>query len=454
MNKLSYIQNRSFLFLATFLLPISSLTSNALSQVVFDAQELSNPNASFIDRYGSEVQSDGNLFFIGAHLDNFMGMDSGSVYVYNATTGSLVRQLNGSNTTGAEHFGFSIAASGNLMLIGSPNDTFGASRTGSAFFFNPNTGAELDYIGPSDDQAFQRFGNSLAVNSTISLVGAPLLDNPDGSVGAVYAFLNSTMKELTIFRPPLPRGNVRFGASLAMNESHFLIGSYGSSSPDDTFAGEVYVYSVITGLPTMLLTADIPGPASQFGQYVDLDGTKAVVGAKTDNTFGEDAGAVYVFDIISGDQLARIGSPDPHPQANFGSSVSISNGIIAVGADREDAAGESSGAVYTFDANTYELIAKSVPDELSAGSKFGASVTQIGQRVIAGADKLLTITTDSGNAYILDPYCRPDLNQDGNLNFLDVSAFLDTQLDWNGDGSFNFLDISGFLASYAEACAA
>lgn len=275
---------RPLQLLPTLTMILASISTTSYSQVVYEADELSNPNSSFIDRYGSEIQSHGNMFFVGANLDNSMGTNAGTVYVYNATTGAYIRQLNGLNTTGSEHFGFCIAASGDLMLIGAPNDTFGASRTGSAYFFNANTGTELAYIGPSDDEAFQVFGNEVAMNSTLSLVGAPLKDNPDNSTGAVYAFLNSTMKELTTITPPLPRGNIRFGSSIAMNESHFIIGAYGSSSPKDSFAGEVYVYDVNTGLPITLLEADIPGPASQFGLEVDLDGNTAVVGAKTDNT--------------------------------------------------------------------------------------------------------------------------------------------------------------------------
>ncbi|MBO6513219.1 MAG: hypothetical protein JJ974_04565 [Phycisphaerales bacterium] len=381
-----------------------------------------------------------------------MGSNAGTVYVYNATTGTLVRQLNGQNTTGGENFGFTIAVQGNLMVVGAPNDTFGASRTGSAYFINPVTGTELEYIGPSDDEAFQSFGNAVAMNSAVTLIGAPLKDNADGSIGAVYAFLNSTMKELTVITPPLPRGNIRFGKGLAMTESHFIVGAYGSSSPTDTYPGEVYVYNVNTGLPTNLLVADIPDPASQFGQNVDLEGNIAVVAAKTDNSFGEDAGAVYIFDIISGNQLARIGSPDPQPGAHFGSSISINNGIIAVGADKEDSAGESAGAVYTFDADTYEFIAKSVPDELNAGTKFGSSVAIIDQRIVAGADILATVKTGAGHAYILDPYCRPDLNQDNTLDFFDLSTFLSDGTDWNEDGVFDFFDISAFLNSFTRGC--
>lgn len=54
--------------------------------------------------------------------------------------------------------------------------------------------------------------------------------------------------------------------------------------------------------------------------------------------------------------------------------------------------------------------------------------------------------------------CPADLNMDGSLNFLDISAFLaayaaaDPIADQNHDGSYNFLDVSAYLAAYSNGC--
>lgn len=48
--------------------------------------------------------------------------------------------------------------------------------------------------------------------------------------------------------------------------------------------------------------------------------------------------------------------------------------------------------------------------------------------------------------------CAADLTGDGALNFLDISEFLSSQLDFDGDGSFNFLDISAYLLAYGAGC--
>ena len=54
--------------------------------------------------------------------------------------------------------------------------------------------------------------------------------------------------------------------------------------------------------------------------------------------------------------------------------------------------------------------------------------------------------------------CVPDLNNDGLVNFFDVSAFLSAYntmnpiADFNNDGVFNFFDVSAFLSAYNAGC--
>lgn len=55
--------------------------------------------------------------------------------------------------------------------------------------------------------------------------------------------------------------------------------------------------------------------------------------------------------------------------------------------------------------------------------------------------------------------CQPDLNNDGELDFFDISAFLtafsisDPIADFNNDASFDFFDISAFLTAFGAGCA-
>ena len=59
---------------------------------------------------------------------------------------------------------------------------------------------------------------------------------------------------------------------------------------------------------------------------------------------------------------------------------------------------------------------------------------------------------------LFDPPTNVDFNNDGSLDFFDVSAFLtlfgarDPQSDINNDGNFDFFDVSAFLAAFSAGC--
>lgn len=63
---------------------------------------------------------------------------------------------------------------------------------------------------------------------------------------------------------------------------------------------------------------------------------------------------------------------------------------------------------------------------------------------------------DSFTITVLD--CPGDLNGDGEVDFVDISAFLsafsseDSAADFNGDGEYDFLDVSLFLTAFAQGC--
>jgi CotH protein/lamin tail-like protein len=87
---------------------------------------------------------------------------------------------------------------------------------------------------------------------------------------------------------------------------------------------------------------------------------------------------------------------------------------------------------------------------------YGQQETDIAQgRSPDGSECLAFFDPRPGSA---NPAGAADLNQDGSLNFLDVSLFLsafgsnDPIADFEADGSFNFLDVSAFLFVYGNPC--
>ena len=75
----------------------------------------------------------------------------------------------------------------------------------------------------------------------------------------------------------------------------------------------------------------------------------------------------------------------------------------------------------------------------------------------AATDTSNTVAVDTSGAISLrlspaiNP-CSADLNNDGLLNFFDISTFIKLQPDFNNDGQFNFFDISNFITAFSAGC--
>ncbi len=89
----------------------------------------------------------------------------------------------------------------------------------------------------------------------------------------------------------------------------------------------------------------------------------------------------------------------------------------------------------------------------SSGDAYGLHVADQALYAAAYTEGFHIIDLDAG----CTP-CAADLNNDGTLNFFDVSIFIialseqDQIADFNNDGTFNFFDVSAFLQAFAQGC--
>lgn len=99
---------------------------------------------------------------------------------------------------------------------------------------------------------------------------------------------------------------------------------------------------------------------------------------------------------------------------------------------------------------------KLVASDAATGDQFDYSAAISGTTAMVGAYQ----DDNKGSAYLFNTAtpCPADLTGEGDLNFLDVSAYLaafgagDLAADFTGEGDFNFLDVSAFLAEFAAGC--
>ena len=351
---------------------------------------IANPEAPTVfignDLFGFSLASTGNRILVGAPLDDppdatapgTFVRDGGSVYVLNATDGSLVRILSGS--TSQALFGRSVAAGGATVVVGAPN----APDGGSVHAFNLVNGWLLFTIPNPDPAESDNFGFAVATGGGRIAVGDPF-DDPDGvgDAGSVYVFHAQTGALQLVIPNPEPDPFDQFGFAVVVDGDRVLVGAPG----DEGGEGAVWVFDAASEVPQGKHQNPTAG-ADRFGSSLVAAGEGFVVGAPLKSVGGTgQAGAVYVFDDAGAGTFSVIEHPAPSFFARFGTSVAVTGDHILVGAPLHLLLGSGvrPGFAYVFDAATGALLLEVPnPDPELGLPRFGTSVSGggLGQRYL------------------------------------------------------------------------
>ncbi len=198
-----------------------------------------------------------------------------------------------------------------------------------------------------------------------------------------------------------------------------------------------------------------------FGDVVAIEDGIVAVGAPRDDDNNTDSGSVYLFNALTGEQVDKLLATDGGTQDRFGRSVAIENGVIAVGAwGAFDDNGPHAGTAYVFDVSTGIQIAKVLASDGEEFDHLGISIGIDNGMIVAGADGDDDLANGSGAAYLFTTpdFCNADLNMDGVFNFFDVYSFIvsfsdNTPLaDLNNDAQWDMSDVNMFLDSTSAGC--
>lgn len=388
-------------------------------------------NTRFSSFFGKVVAMSGSTMVVGApyedgastgvngNQNNFNGVEVGAAYVFVRVGTEWVQQayLKPSTYNSFDHFGASVAISGDTIVVGAPGEDSKASgvngdqtdntlaESGAAYVFvrQGNSWIQQAYLKASNPGNGDDFGFSVGVDGNLIAVSAPDEDSSGREINGDQSTNN------------------------------------GSNS------GAVYVFarSGSTWKQQAFLKAANADVADGFGYSIAVSGATVAVGApfeasrETDpaDNSGNDNGAVYVF-VRS---LSSVWTQEAYIKAGqysdtldqFGFSVAISTDTLVVGAPGEDGKGikvngpeydntvQASGAAYVFhrEGSTWSRQAylKSnvvLSAYLEAGNeldKFGTSVAICGERVVVGCphhNQEVPNNTDIGAAFL---YQRQDM---------------------------------------------
>lgn len=440
-------------------LVMGSCVCQSVGDEVTQLHKVMRDNPSSFEFLGTQVDVSGNVGIVGAHGVSTNGSFAGAAYLFDMSTGSLLHELLAADGNTEDVFGFTVAIDGSYAIIGSEQDDDQGFNSGSAYVFDVNTGMQMLKLLPDDGGVSNRFGGSVAVSGSIGVVGSP--DDGDNGVGSgsAYVFDVSTGAQLWKLLPDDGQSNDEFGVSVAIDGNLIVVGAW---QDDDmgSFSGGAYLFDATTGMQLSKILPIDGASGDLFGRFVGIDGTSVVVGA---HGFGI-TGAAYLFDVS--DQSNPIQSfkmiPPGGVSMGFGWGVDLSGTTIAIGAqqDTNHAGSFATGSVYLYDATTGDLLCKLVGDDSENNDNFGSSVAIDGGTLFAGARLNDEGGSNAGAAYVFEfgTGCPADLNGDWMLDFFDVSIFLtafmaqDPLADFNGDGVFNFFDVSVFLTAFIAGC--
>lgn len=326
------------------------------------AYTLNNPNPSANDYFGCSVAISGNKVVAGAYAEDVGANNAGSAYVFDLSSGTPtvpVLALHNPEPGSEDSFGWSVAISGNRVVIGAYRDDAGANDSGSAYVFDlaadspAMPAATLRNPGPL---AGDFFGGSVAISGTRVVIGAYSDDTGASSAGSAYVYnLNSDTptEPATTLNNPGPAANDGFGYAVAISGTRVLVGAPYDNTGNNQ-SGSSYAYDLAGGsptVPTATLVNPAPGFTDWFGTAVGISGTRAVVGAPRDDTGASNAGSAYVYDLAGGTPTVPVGSlnnPGPASDDNFGQSVAIDGTLVAVGAPNDDTLMPEKGTTYIY----------------------------------------------------------------------------------------------------------
>lgn len=273
--------------------------------------------------FGFEVALSATHIAVGAPGDVDRDSGAGSLYLYDASTLQRVAKVFASDADFADNFGRAVAISGATAVAASPFDDDLGADSGSAYVFDASTGAQLLKLLPADGTVQDFFGLSVAIDGNIVAVGAPFHDAVGADSGAVYLFDARTGAQLAKIVAEDGAAGDLFGFSVALDGTRLAVGA---PLDDDGVqdAGSVHVFDVLTGATLAKLRASDANASDALGSRVALDGSLIVAGAANDDDRGAESGSAYVFRIDDA----------PGGEATSLHVASIEPGTVAAGRNR------------------------------------------------------------------------------------------------------------------------
>ena len=201
---------------------------------------------------------------------------------------------------------------------------------------------------------------------------------------------------------------------------------------DDPSNGSITGYESLRAQVAKLTANDGAG-GDEFGNFVAMDGDTLVVGAYGDDDNGMDSGAAYVYirQLVTWSQVAKLTASDGADGDWFGYSVAVEGDTVVVSAFQDD---NSRGAAYLFTKPTTggwtdaTETARLTASDRTIGDAFGRVAVE-GDTVVVGAVGDDDNGSWSGSAYV---FTKPPTGWTSTSTAAKLTASDGVANDWFG----------------------
>lgn len=394
-----------------------------------------SPGASQ-DFFGYSVAVSGHFAIVGAYGDDQAANGAGAAYLFNEIEGGpsnwgQIEKLFASDIASGDQFGYSVAISGDTAVVGANHaDAPGLASSGAAYVFARNQGGtdnwgQVKKLTASDRAADDQFGYSVAISGDTVVVGSPWDDDGYSNSGSAYVFQRDKdgadnwgqVEKLTASDAAALD---HLGFSVAIS-GDFVVAGAPWNTNSKANAGAAYVFGRDKngtdkwGQVAKLFATDLTVSVGDYlGWSVAISGGTAVAGAYH---YVTDTGAAYVFERHQGGldnwgQVARLIGSDTVANDQFGWSVAVSGDRVIAGAHHDEDGLNDSGSAYLFQrdrggANNWGETQKLTASDAAADDWFGGAVAVAGTTAVVGAYANDDAGSFSGSAYVFgDPFLK------------------------------------------------
>jgi len=340
-----------------------------------EEQTLEDVDSGPGDFFGAWVSISGNAILVGAWGDDDNGPNSGSAYVFrfDGASWSEEEKLAASDAADFDRFGFSVAISGNLAVIGA-NGTDSGGGTAYIFRFDGTSWLQEADLVASDQALGDAFGEAVAIYGERAVIGARFDDAPGVDSGAAYFFEfdGSSWVEEAKLVPSDGEAGDELGTTVAVSGGTILV----SAHNDDSFTGSAYFFDpprALSSLSESSCPAGGPTGRALHGSSLLLDGRVLVSGG-----LGAAGGTASIYDPRSESFSATGGL---NVARHDHESTLLSDGRVLLTGGRDGALNPvAASEIYDPATGTF-----SVTDSLGT-ARFGHTATRLanGSVLIAG----------------------------------------------------------------------